>query len=82
MYIHKRLLFKNQPLLYENSMLLKAAKLKGIATSELNFCIVCLSDEMGRVGVDWDEGRESGELICLSQGQESAYLKVKNDGTK
>lgn len=37
---------------------------------------------MGRVGVAWEEERETRELICLSQGQESAYLKVKNDGTK
>lgn len=63
-------------------LLLKAANLKGIATSELNFCIVCLWDEMGRVGVAWDEGRETEELICLSQGQESAYLKDVIDGTK
>lgn len=64
-------MFKNQLLLYDKSVLSKAAKLKGIATSELNFLIVYQRDEMGVVGVAQEEGKGSGEIFSSS-----AYLKV------
>lgn len=53
--------------MYAKSTLLKAAKLKGVAISELN----CLQDEMRRVGAAQKEGRESGQIVS-----NSACLKV------
>lgn len=54
-------------------MLSKAAKLKAIATSGLNFLIVYQWDEIGVVGMAREEEKESGEIFSTS-----AHLKVSS----
>lgn len=59
-------------------MLLKAAKLKRIATPEKYF-VECLHDEMGRVGTV-GRGRESGQMVrssaCLHVSAQKWWHKV------